>query len=43
MKTILVIDDEADIREMLHNALNRAGYEVFLASDGIEGMKFCHS
>ena len=37
--TILVIEDEADIREMLSFALARAGYLVTEASDAEEGLE----
>jgi CheY-like chemotaxis protein len=33
-RRILVVDDEPQIRDMLHEALVRAGYEVHEASDG---------
>lgn len=33
-KTILVVDDEASIRELLDFSLRREGYEVILAQDG---------
>lgn len=36
MKTILVIDDEPEIREVLRAFLTRAGYQVILAEDGLE-------
>ena len=39
MKRILVIDDEAMMRNMLRQLLEREGYEVFDASDGDEGLK----
>lgn len=34
---ILVVDDEVDIIEILSYNLNKAGYQVFSAVDGIEG------
>ena len=34
---ILVVDDEVDIIEILRYNLNKAGYQVFSAVDGIEG------
>lgn len=34
MKTILIIDDERQIRVMLRNMLENEGYHVFDASDG---------
>ena len=39
MKRILIIDDEAMMRNMLRQLLEREGYEVFDASDGDEGLK----
>ena len=38
MKHILVVEDEADIQELLENFLINAGYQVTLASDGVEGI-----
>jgi len=38
-KTILVIDDDDDLREMLCIRLRSAGYPVVAASDGHSGMK----
>jgi two-component system chemotaxis response regulator CheY len=35
--TILVIDDDPNIREQLGIHLRNAGYEVFTAADGIDG------
>jgi signal transduction histidine kinase len=37
--TIVLIDDEQDIREVVGIALEDAGYRVFLASDGLAGVK----
>jgi DNA-binding NtrC family response regulator len=39
MERILVIDDEQQIRSMLRLMLERDGYEVVEAPDGIEGIK----
>lgn len=36
---ILIIDDEADIREVLSYNLEKEGYEVSMASGGVEGIK----
>lgn len=37
-KTILVIDDDADVRTIMINYLNKMGYAVMLASDGQQGI-----
>jgi len=37
-KKILVVDDSVDTRELLHLYLKTAGYMVFLAADGGEGL-----
>ncbi len=37
MARILVVDDNADLREVLRRALERAGHEVVLAIDGARG------
>lgn len=39
MNSILIIDDEAPIRSMLRLILERAGYSVIEASDGVEGIQ----
>jgi CheY-like chemotaxis protein len=38
-KTVLVIDDEQDVRKYLTMALEDAGFEVVTACDGFEGME----
>jgi DNA-binding response OmpR family regulator len=38
-KTILVVDDEVDVRRYLSMALEDAGFEVLTASDGDEGLQ----
>ncbi len=38
---ILVVDDEASIRELLFHFLTRAGYEVVLAANGREAIEKC--
>ncbi len=38
MKHILVVEDEMDIQELLENFLIDSGYQVTLASDGVEGI-----
>ena len=39
IKTILVIEDEPDIRELIHFNLNKLDYNVQLASNGEKGLK----
>jgi CheY-like chemotaxis protein len=38
-KSILVIEDDAEVRSMLEDYLTYLGYEVFTAEDGLEGLK----
>ena len=38
-QSVLVIDDETNIRRMIHLALVHAGYAVQTASDGLEGLE----
>lgn len=38
-QTILLVDDEKDILEFLQYNLEKEGYKVFTASDGIEGVE----
>jgi DNA-binding response OmpR family regulator len=40
MGTVLVVDDEADIRELVRLNLELDGHEVFTASDGVEALEF---
>jgi len=37
-KTILVIEDESDLRELLDEELSAAGFRVVTAGDGLEGL-----
>jgi DNA-binding response OmpR family regulator len=39
MPTVLLIDDDDPLREVLAQALNRAGYTVVQATDGREGVE----
>ena len=39
MKTILVVDDERQITRMLRASLQGSGYQVLLASNGLEGFE----
>ncbi|NPA67142.1 MAG: response regulator transcription factor [Chlorobi bacterium] len=36
---ILIIDDEKDVREILKFNISNAGYKVYTAKDGLEGLK----
>lgn len=38
MQKILVVEDDFDIQELLQNFLQEAGYEIILASDGVEAI-----
>jgi len=38
-KKILVIDDEADLREILQILLEDEGYEIKTAADGVQGLR----
>lgn len=38
-KHILVVDDEANVRRIVQVILQRAGYQVSMAADGIEGLE----
>lgn len=42
MTRILVIDDEAPVRRILRQMLERAGYEVVEAPDGAKGLRLYH-
>ena len=37
-KTILIVDDSASLRTVVKMALQRAGYEVVEAGDGVQGL-----
>jgi len=39
LKTILIVDDEANMRHMLHALLAKQGYQVDVAVDGAEGLE----
>src|SRR5207253_5772088 len=41
--TILVVDDEEIMREILETLLTREGYDVRLASSGAEGLELAHA
>lgn len=42
MFKILVVEDDLDIQEVLENHLCGSGYEVTLASDGVEAISLLH-
>jgi len=42
-KSILVVDDDPDIRELIATQLMALGYEVRTAQDGVEGLDLCHA
>jgi DNA-binding response OmpR family regulator len=39
MARILIIDDEASLRDILGRLLEREGHEVFTAGDGVDGLR----
>jgi len=39
-RAVLVVDDEFHIRQVLAIKLRAAGYEVYLAEDGLKGLQF---
>jgi len=39
MQSILVVDDDADVREIVAFKLGRLGYEVITAADGVTGLE----
>ncbi len=43
MSRVLVVDDERDIRELVHELLGRAGHEVIEAPDGREGLRIFYA
>jgi DNA-binding response OmpR family regulator len=43
VSTVLVIDDDADMREIERTALVCAGYQVVLATNGLEGLRMLES
>jgi DNA-binding response OmpR family regulator len=44
MSTVLVIDDEADVRDSIQQVLSRVGFEVMTADNGLTGIEgfFAH-
>jgi len=43
MASVLVVDDDADIRGLVRELLQRAGYLVHEAADGREGLRVFHA
>jgi CheY-like chemotaxis protein len=41
-RTVLVVDDETDIREMLRFAFMAAGYKVDTAANGLDALEIIH-
>ena len=39
MALIFIVDDDVQVRAMLRKMLERAGYEVIEAPDGVEGLR----
>jgi DNA-binding response OmpR family regulator len=39
MSTVLVIDDEADVRDSIQQVLSRVGFEVMTADNGLSGIE----
>src|SRR5437868_14905525 len=42
-RTILVVDDDPDLREALSDLLTNEGYQVATASDGVDGLTYLRS
>ena len=40
---VLVVDDDADVREVLHEKLRQEGFSVWLAADGREALDVYHN
>lgn len=38
MQHILIVEDDLDIQELLRNFLQEVGYEITIASDGMEAI-----
>jgi len=43
MQRVLVIDDDEQVRALLYEILDRAGFAVIEASNGVEGLKLYRS
>jgi two-component system chemotaxis response regulator CheY len=42
-KTILAVDDSVSMRQMVGDTLQRAGYEVVQAADGVEALEYART
>lgn len=40
MQKILIVEDDLAIQALLHDFIQEAGYEVTLASDGVEALSY---
>jgi len=40
-ETIMLVEDQPDVRELIGTILERAGYDVLIASDGMEALRIC--
>jgi DNA-binding response OmpR family regulator len=43
MVKVLLVEDDPDLREVTAYALRRAGFQVVLASDGVEALQRCRA
>jgi two-component system chemotaxis response regulator CheY len=42
MQTILIVEDDLDVRESLAEVVEKAGYHVDVASNGLEALAYLH-
>jgi len=40
-ETILVVEDQKEVRDLIHHALNQYGYTIIIARDGLEALEIC--
>jgi CheY-like chemotaxis protein len=40
-ETILVVEDQAEVRDLIHHTLKQFGYTIILARDGLEALEIC--
>jgi DNA-binding response OmpR family regulator len=40
--SVLIIDDDRIIRELLHSILSKKGYKIYMAEDGPSGLRSAH-